>query len=144
MDDENTVKIEVETPAAENTGGVSDAVADATAVLAVAEVIANKQDNGAEYRAIHERIDGLYVILERIENRVGETYENLRSQIDVLSFAGEVTQEIVAEVADAVTDSDTPAEVTTESVVVEETPPANSDAPETRTEEVKTRTRRWV
>lgn len=142
MGDENTVKIEVETPAAENTGGVSGAVADAAAVLAVAEAIADKQDNDAEYRAIHERIDGLYVILERIENRVGETYENLRAQIDALSFTEEVTQDIVAEVADAVTE--TPTEVTTESVVVEETPPAASEAPETRTEEVKTRTRRWV
>ena len=144
MDDENTVKIEVETPAAENTGGVSGAVADAAAVLAVAEAIADKQDNGAEYRAIHERIDGLYVILERIENRIGETYTNLHDAIMGLTIDEAVTQSIVEEVADAVTGSETPAEVTTEKVVVEEIPPAASEAPETRTEEVKTRTRRWV
>lgn len=144
MDDENTVKIEVETPAAENTGGVSGAVADAAAVLAVAEVIADKQDNSGEYRALHSRVDELFSRIDALFVRVDEHYTRIYDAVMGLTIEEEVTQAIVEEVADAVTGNDSPAEVTTEKVVVEEIPPANSDAPEKRTEEVKTRQRRWI
>lgn len=146
MDDENTVKIEVETPAAENAGGVSGAVADAAAILAVAEGIAEGKDNSGEYRALHARIDELFGRIDGLYAHVDSHFTRLHDAVMGLTITEEVTQAIVEEVADTVipTGDNSDAETVTEKVTVEEIPPANSDAPEVRIEEVKTRKARWV
>mgnify|MGYP000854489197 CR=1 FL=1 len=148
MDGEENIEVKVEVPAADESG-VSGAVADAVAIVEVAQDIAAQNDISPLLNALIQRLDEMSGVLQLVLSRVGETYENLSAQVAALSAQESITQEMIDEATEVIeeeTEGDEKApEIITEKVETEtiEIPPSSEPAT-VKTEEVQTRKRRWI
>lgn len=147
MDGEENIEVKVEVPAAPE-GAVTSAVADAVAIVEVAQDIAAQNDISPLLNALIQRLDEMSGVLQLVLSRVGETYENLSAQVAALSAQESITQEMIDEATEVIEETggeEKAPEVVTEKVETEtiEIPPSSEPAT-VKTEEVQTRKRRWI